>query len=231
MYALHIGNKNYSSWSLRAWVLMKTLGIPFEEKFHQFPDDRPSYNDFRKFSPTGLVPVLDHGGNKVWDTLGITEYLAERHAGVWPSNQHARDWARSAAAEMHGGFSSLRNLCGMNCGIRVKLPATTPPLQRDFDRLDELWTEGLKRFGGPFLAGAHFTAVDAFFCPVAFRVQTYGIKLSEAAMAYAHRLLDLPAMMEWYEAALREDFREPMHENEHIAAGTWTADYRVQPRG
>jgi glutathione S-transferase len=231
MYALHIGNKNYSTWSLRPWVLMKTLGIPFEEKFHQFPPDGPSFPVFRTFSPSGLVPVLDNGAGKIWESLGIVEYLAERHPGVWAKDQSARDWSRSAAAEMHGGFGALRNTCGMNCGIRVTLPVITPALKRDLDRLDELWTEGLTRFGGPFLAGRDFSAVDAFFCPVAFRIQTYGLELSAPSMAYAQRLLDLPAMRDWYDAALKEDFREPGHENDHIAAGKWTADYRAKPKG
>jgi glutathione S-transferase len=230
MYVLHIGNKNYSSWSLRAWVLLRQLGIPFEERFHQFPPDGPSYPSFRKFSPSGLVPVLDNGAAKIWESLGIIEYLAERHHGVWSADQDARDWSRSAAAEMHGGFSNLRNICGMNCGIRVTLPGIAAGLQRDLDRLDELWNDGLSRFGGPFLAGKSFSAVDAFFCPVAFRIQTYGLKLSDKAMAYATRLLELSAMKEWYAAAIAEDFREPGHENDHIAAGAWTADYRAKPK-
>lgn len=133
MYTLHIANKNYSSWSLRPWVLMKTLGIPFEEKLHPFPDDRPSYPDFIKFSPTGLVPVLDDGDIVVWESLGITEYLGDRYAAVWPAGEAARAWARSAVAEMHAGFSTLRNVCGMNCGIRVEL-AEYPEARRGASR-------------------------------------------------------------------------------------------------
>jgi glutathione S-transferase len=229
MYTLHIGNKNYSSWSLRPWVLMTTLGIPFEEQLHRFPSGRSSYPEFRNFSPTGLVPVLDDGVTKIWESLGIVEYLAERHPGVWPTDPATRAWARSATAEMHAGFSNLRNICGMNCGIRVRLKAFPDGLKRDLERIQELWSEGRSRFGGPFLAGSAFTAADAFFCPVAFRVQTYGLPLGEENAAYAQRLLDLPAMRQWYEAALKEDFRESGHENEHIEAGEWLADYRAKP--
>ncbi|MBI4921998.1 MAG: glutathione S-transferase family protein [Devosia nanyangense] len=230
MYTLHIANKNYSSWSLRPWVLLKTLGIPFEEKLHRFPADRPSYPEFRHFSPTGLVPVLEDGDWRAWESLGIVEYLADRHPGIWPADQRARDWARSAAAEMHAGFSSLRSTCGMNCGIRVTLPAIPDAVGRDLARIEELWADGLDRFGGPFLAGKSFTAVDAFFCPVAFRVQTYGLPLGGLARAYVDRLLALPAMREWYAAALSEDFREPGHEADAGASGEWTADLRAKPK-
>jgi glutathione S-transferase len=229
MYTLHIGNKNYSSWSLRPWVLLTTLDIPFEEQSHRFPSGRSSYPEFRHFSPTGLVPVLDDGATKIWESLGIVEYLAERHLGVWPADPAARAWARSATAEMHAGFSNLRNICGMNCGIRVRLKAFPDGLKRDLERIEELWSEGRSRFGGPFLAGNAFTAVDAFFCPVAFRVQTYGLPLSEDNATYVRRLLDLPAMQQWYEAGLTEDFREAGHERENQEAGEWLADYRAKP--
>ena len=227
MYVLHIANKNYSSWSLRPWVLLKTLGIPFEERLHAFPPDGPSYAEFRKFSPTGLVPVLVDGDWTAWESLGIVEYLADRHRSVWPAEQRARDWARSASAEMHAGFSSLRNVCGMNVGIRVKLHSLTESVKRDLARLEELWADGLDRFGGPFLAGREFTAVDAFFCPVAYRANTYGLPLADRARAYVNRLLALPAMQAWTEAALRENFREPGHESDARASGEWTADLRA----
>lgn len=227
MYTLHITNKNYSSWSLRPWVLMKTLGIAFEEKLHPFPADGPSYPEFVKFSPSGFVPVLDDGTVKVWDSLAIAEYLAERHPAVWPADAAARAWARSVAAEMHSGFSALRGTCTMNCGIRVRLPALPDGLKANLARLDALWTEGLERYGGPFLTGAAFTAVDAFFCPVAFRAQTYGLAFGATASGYLERLRDLPAMRDWYEAALKETFREPGHEAEAKAAGEWTADLRA----
>jgi glutathione S-transferase len=127
---------------------------------------------------------------------------------------------------MHSGFGELRNRCTMNCGIRVKLAAVPPALEKEIARLDELWGEGLERFGGPFLAGKSFTAADAFFAPVAFRVQTYGLKLEERSKAYVQRLLTLPALESWYAGALAEAWREPEHEEEAKAAGTWVADFR-----
>ncbi len=228
MYALHLGNKNYSSWSLRPWVLLKTLGIPFDERQHIFPEDGPSYPLFKSFSPTGFVPVLEDGDIKVWDTLGIVGYVAEDHPEVWPADKAARAWARSAAAEMHSGFSALRNQCGMNIGIRCKTPEIDAALRANLDRLDELWGEGLTRFGGPFLAGALFNAVDAFFCPVAFRVQTYSLPLSPRSREYVDRLLALSAMKEWYEAGIAEPFREPNHEGETTLAHAVIADYRAK---
>jgi len=226
MYVLYVGNKNYSSWSLRPWVLMRQLGIPFEERLVRF-DEGSSWASFRQFSPTGKVPCLVDGPTHVWDSLAITEYLAERHAGVWPADAEARAFARCAAAEMHGGFPVLRDACTMNCGLRVKLAAPSPALQAEVARLDELWREGLTRFGGLFLAGAAFTAADAFFAPVAFRAQTYGLTLSEPSAAYVERLLALPAMRAWYADALAEPWREPGHEDEARRAGVWLADLRA----
>lgn len=231
MYELYIANKNYSSWSLRPWVLMRQLGLTFNEHVVPFTDGAPGSNwdAFRSFSPTGKVPALNHDGTSLWDSLGIVEYLAERHDGVWPNDPQARAWARCAAAEMHSGFGALRQHCTMNCGIRVRLEHVSEALRGDIARLDELWNEGLARFGGPFLGGASFSAVDAFFAPVAFRVQTYGLKLSPAAQAYVARLLDLPAMREWLADALAETWREPGHEAEASEAGTLLEDLRSAP--
>src|SRR6185295_12474755 len=120
MYVLYVGNKNYSSWSLRPWVLLRECAIPFEERLVPFADGS-SHATYRSFSPTGKVPCLVDGGVVVWDSLGITEYLAERHAGVWPADPVARAWARCTAAEMHSGFGALRETCPMSCGIRVRL--------------------------------------------------------------------------------------------------------------
>jgi glutathione S-transferase len=230
MYELYIANKNYSSWSLRPWVLMRELGLAFNERLVPFSDGGigANWDAFRSFSPTGKVPALTDGATAVWDSLGIVEYLAERHPGVWPIEAHARTWARCAAAEMHSGFGALREHCTMNCGIRVRLSETPAALKRDIARLDELWCEGVQRFGGPFLAGASFSAVDAFFAPVAFRVQTYGLKLSPVAQAYVARLLDVPAMQQWQADALAETWREPGHEKEAEAAGTLLEDLRNQ---
>ncbi|MBV8634358.1 MAG: glutathione S-transferase family protein [Burkholderiaceae bacterium] len=225
MYALHIANKNYSSWSLRPWLLMKELGIPFEERLSPF-HEVSNWEAFRGFSPTGKVPCLHADGEAVWDSLAIAEYLAESHPAVWPADRAARAWARCVAAEMHSGFGTLRERCTMNCGIRVKLHEMPPALLKDIARIEELWNQGIERFGGPFLAGRAFTAVDAFFAPVAFRIQTYGLQLNATAMAYADRLLALPAMQAWYEAGLNETWREPGHEEEARAVGTWLADLR-----
>ncbi len=227
MYELYIANKNYSSWSLRPWVLMRELALPFVEHLEPFPAD-PTSRAFHRFSPTGRVPCLHDGGTVVYDSLAIAEYLAERHSGVWPQDTAARTWARCASAEMHSGFEALRGSCSMNCGIRVRLDGISPALQTDLDRLDELWTEGLTRFGGPFLAGSDFSAVDAFFAPVAFRVQTYSPPLGASAAAYTQRLLALPSMQKWYADALQETWRDPLHEADIPAAGTLIEDHRRQ---
>ncbi len=211
VYVLHIANKNYSSWSLRPWVLMRTLGLDFEEKLQPFAEGS-SWSLFRRFSPTGQVPCLVDGEITVWDSMGITEYLADRHAQVWPSDKAARAWARCAAAEMHSGFSNLREICSMSIGIRVELHQSHPALLKDIQRLNELWSQGLQTFGGPFLAGEAFTAVDAFYAPIAFRVQTYGLQLEPEAMAYVQRLLALPAMQQWEYEALQEVWRDNQHE-------------------
>ena len=226
MYELIIGNKNYSSWSLRPWVLMKTLGIPFKERLEVFKPVT-SWEAFREFSPTGKVPLLRDGDVAVWESLAIVEYLAERHEGVWPADAKARAWARSAAAEMHAGFSTLRNICTMNCGISVRLDSLTLPLALELVRVNELWSEGLAKFGGPFLAGNQFTAVDAFYAPVAFRVKTYGLEMELASMQYVARLLELKSMQEWLAAALKEPWRDEPHEAEARRAGTWIEDRRA----
>lgn len=226
MYLLHIANKNYSSWSLRPWILMRELDIPFEERLTPFPTGS-SWTLYRPFSPSGRVPCLIDDGWAVWDSLAIAEYLAERHHGVWPVEAKARAWARSAAAEMHSSFTALRNLCPMSCGLRVEPFPMPDALKHDLFRLGDLWNDGLARFGGPFLAGASFTAVDAFFAPVAFRAQSYGLAFEGAAAAYPEQLLALPAMREWYEAGLAETWREPDHEAEVRAAGTIIEDIRA----
>lgn len=225
MYTLHITNKNYSSWSLRPWVLMRELDISFNEQLAVFTDSAIQKH-FMDFCPTGLVPCLHHDDLVVWDSLAIIEYLAERHAGVWPEDSRARAWARCAAAEMHSGFSALRQQCSMSCGVRIRIKEISPALQRNLDRLEQLWSEGLTRFGGPFLAGDKFTAVDAFYAPIAFSVRGYDLPLGKVAMDYVERLLQVNAMREWEQAALLEPWREPAHEQEVLAAGTLLADYR-----
>ncbi|WP_083023073.1 glutathione S-transferase family protein [Vreelandella lionensis] len=230
MFDLYIANKNYSSWSLRPWVLLKALEIPFNEHLMPFEGGfGESHTTFKRFSPSGLVPCLvDNDHNvAVWDSLAIVEYVAETHPNVWPQAREARAWARSASAEMHSGFGALRDECSMNCGVRVAMNELSPGLNGNLARLDALWQEGLAGFGGPFLAGERFTAVDAFYSPVAFRIQTFNLPLSEASLAYVQRLLALPAMQEWYEAALKETWREPMHEEETVKHATLLSDERA----
>jgi glutathione S-transferase len=227
MYELFIGNKNYSSWSLRPWVLMRTLGMPFSERLLRF-GDQEAWDHYRQTVPSGTVPALLDGTNVVWDSLAIVEYLAERDSRVWPADSAARAWARSASAQMHSGFGELRSRCPMSCGLRIRLHEPSPGLLRDLDGLSRLWTEGLERFGGPYLAGAAFTAVDAFFAPVAFRVQTYGLTLPAAASGYAPTLLRLPAMREWYADALAERFRDEAHEQDYPLIGTIQSDERAR---
>jgi glutathione S-transferase len=223
-YTLITANRNYSSWSLRPWVLMKALGIAFADRLEPFtkPDN---YEDFRKFSPTGQVPLLIDGERKIPDSLGITLYLADRHPGVWPSDEEARVFAQGAVAEMHGGFGHLRNECTMNVGVRVTPKPMSEGLKRNVQRVREIFETGLAHFGGPWLAGGEFTAADAFYAPVAFRIRTYGLDVGKG-QAWVDRVLAHPAMLEWEKAALAENWREVSHEQELAAAGVITADYR-----
>jgi glutathione S-transferase len=205
---------------------MRELAIPFEERLLVF-GDTASWAAYRKISPSGKVPCLQDAEATVWDSFAIADYLAEQTPSVWPESRLARAWARSAAAEMHSGFNELRNQCSMSCGVRISLKTMSPGLVSDLDRLSGLWNDGLQRFGGPYLAGRLFTAVDAFFAPVAFRVQTYGLPLDSAAAAYARRLLDLESMRAWYADALAETFRDRAHELEVADVGTVTQDLRA----
>ncbi|MBE9548146.1 MAG: glutathione S-transferase family protein [Proteobacteria bacterium] len=225
MYTLHIANKNYSSWSLRPWVLMRELSIPFAEKVTAFSAGS-NWKAFKEFCPSGLVPCLIDGGEAVWDSLAIMEYLAEKHSGVWPQQMPARSWARCASAEMHSGFYALRSQCPMNCGLRVKLHSLPDTLQHDIKRIDELMCEGLQRFGGPFLAGDKFTAVDAFYAPVIFRIQTYSLPMSKLAMNYVNTMLSLKSLREWEAMALNEEWREAAHEKEVLEMGVVLEDKR-----
>lgn len=202
-YTLYIGNKNYSSWSLRGWLAAKLSGAPFREVKIQL---RGTYNaDNRSFSPTALVPALHHGQVHVWDSLAISEYLAERHAGMWPEDPVARAWARSIAAEMHSGFSTMRNEMTMCIRERLDVRPWSDGLVANIARVEEIWTETRRRFGkgGPFLFGA-FTLADAFYAPVAFRFQTYGVQPAGDAGAYLAALLAQPFVKAWESDALAE---------------------------
>jgi glutathione S-transferase len=225
-YTLITANRNYSSWSLRPWLLMRAVGIAFEDRIEPFAS-LDNYEAFRAFSPSGQVPVLLDGERTVWDSLGIALYLGERHAGVWPTDEAARAWAVCAVAEMHGGFGALRRERTMTVGQRVTPTRGSDALARDVARVAELWGEGLERFGGPWLAGEHFTAVDAFYAPVAFRVRTWGIDVGAAGARWVETVLAHPATRAWEAAALAEAFREPGHEAEVADYGEVTSDERA----
>jgi glutathione S-transferase len=225
-YTLITANRNYSSWSLRPWLLMKALGLSFEDRLEPFTKPN-NYAEFRRFSPTGQVPVLLHEGRTIYDSLGITLYLADRHEGVWPEDPDARGWAQCAVVEMHAGFAALRNDCTMNVGVRVTPKPMSDALKANVARVRELWAEGLSRFGGPYLAGAAFSAADAFFAPVAYRVRTYGLDIGPAGRAWVDHILAHPAMQQWEAEALAESWREASHEEELRACGQIIADYRT----
>jgi glutathione S-transferase len=226
-YTLVTANRNYSSWSLRPWLLMRALGIGFADEVRPFAA-ADNYEAFRAFSPTGQVPVLLDGQRRMWDSLGITLYLAERHPGIWPEDEDARAFAQAIVAEMHGGFAALRNDCTMNVGVRVAPRPMSTELMRNVARLQEIFVQGLERFGGPWLAGPRFTAADAFYAPVAFRVRTFGLDVGPG-QAWVDHVLAHPAMKEWEAQALAEAWREAGHEAELAATGTITADYRRPP--
>lgn len=201
---LVIGNKNYSSWSLRPWLAMKVLGIGFQELRIALygPGAR---EEILRYSPSGKVPCLVEGATRVWDSLAILEYLAESHAALWPADPAARALARSISAEMHSGFASLRDHMPMNVRKRHPGKGRTPEVLEEIARIVTLWGECRERHGGagPHLFG-RFTAADAMYAPVVLRFRTYGVELPAACGAYVDAVLALPAMQEWIAAAERE---------------------------
>lgn len=204
---------------------MQARGIEFDEVLVPFASGSQA-SAFKEFSPTGRVPCLEANGVFIWDSLAICEYLAEQYPGCWPTDAIARAWARSASAEMHSGFQTLRSLCPMNCGIRVALEKIDEGLRAEAERIDALWVEGLTNFGGPYLAGKEYGIVDAFFAPVIFRVQSYGLQLSHPAQSYVQRMLSLPSMQRWYAEALAETWRKPEYEQAASAHGKIVRDFR-----
>lgn len=199
MYRLFV-SAPLSSWSLRPWILLKELAIPFETKQLRYELDAVKrHESFAQVSPTAKVPCLYHDGEVIWDSLAIMEYIAEDYPQVWAEDKKARAWSRSACAEMHSGFSALREVCGFNPLEDVPLASIPDAVQTDLRRINQLWEEGLARFGGPFLAGNRFTAVDAFFVPVASRIATYHLEsmLNPLALVYQQRLLALPSFAVW----------------------------------
>lgn len=205
MYTLYLGNKNYSSWSLRGWLAMKLAGAPFDEVMVALSDGGPPNPANRAFSPSARVPCLHDGDVVVWDSLAIGETLAERHAGLWPADGATRAWARSVCCEMHSGFTALRREMTMCIRERVDVRPWSPLLAADVARVAEIWNEGRRRFGGggAYLCGA-LSLADAFYAPVAFRFRTYGVAPDGAAGAYLSELLAHPLLREWEAAALAE---------------------------
>jgi len=203
---LVIGNKNYSSWSMRPWVLLKQLGIPFEEKKLRFHSDEWDA-EIERWSPSRLVPVLWRDKQTVWDSLAIAEAVHEwfPDKGVWPKDAVARAFARCAAAEMHSGFRDLRSNMPMN--IRSSHPGKgmKPEVQANIDRIEKLWAEARSRFGaaGPFLFGA-FSAADAMYAPVVMRFKTYAVKLAPESQRYCDAMQAAPGVRAWIDDALKE---------------------------
>jgi glutathione S-transferase len=203
MYTLYLGNKNYSTWSLRGWLAARLSGAPFAEVIVQLSGTHNT--DWLRFSPTARVPALHDGDIVVWDSLSISEYLAERHPGMWPADRAVRAWARSVCAEMHSGFGSLRNDMTMCIRERVDVRPWSAALQADIARVNAIWNEGRRRFGagGDFLCGA-FSLADVFYAPVAFRFRTYGVAPQGDAGPYLASLLAHPFLREWEAAALAD---------------------------
>ena len=222
MLQLYIGNKNYSSWSMRPWVLLRQAGIAFEEvpvRFDGFDANSQFKRQLKAVSPTARVPVLVDGGLTVWDSLAIAEYLAETQPDkqLWPADRAARARARSVVAEMHSGFGALRSHCGMN--IEARLPEAGAIVWRDqagvradVQRLIDMWSELLAQHGGPMLFG-QFTIADAFYAPVCMRLITYGLPVPQPIADYVRRVQQLPGVKAWIDGALAErdflDFEEP----------------------
>lgn len=222
MLKLFVGNKNYSSWSMRPWVLLTQAGIAFEEEMVRF-DSFDSDSTFKKtltgITPTAKVPVLVDEDLAIWDTLAIAEYLAERYPekNLWPQDRAARARARSVCAEMHSGFTGLRGHCPMN--IEASLPEIgalvwrdQPAVRSDVQRLVQMCASLLQQHGGPMLFGA-FSIADAYFAPVCMRFNTYGLPLPAVVADYVRRVTALPGVAAWIADALAEkdflDFEEP----------------------
>jgi glutathione S-transferase len=220
---LYIGNKNYSSWSMRPWVMLKNAGIAFEEiklRFDSFDKGSQFRTAIEKISPVGKVPVLVDGGLTVWDTLAIAEYAAESfpHKQLWPQDKSQRARARSICAEMHSGFTNLRGACMMN--IEASLPDVgalvlrdKPGVRADVQRIEAIWGELLAEHGGPYLFGARFTIADAYFAPVCMRFKSYALSSKPQIHAYVEAIRNAAGVKEWIADALVEndfrDFEEP----------------------
>jgi len=202
---LVIGTKKWSTWSMRPWLVLKRAGLSFTETLVDLRRDGETTDAIRAHSPSGLVPALKDGDLTVWDSLAICEYVAEKQPGLWPPDAAARAQARAAAAEMHSGFSSLRGECPMDLSVEPRAVELSEATHRDLRRITALWSELLARYGGPFLCGG-WSIADAFYTPLATRIRTYGVKLSDfgdsgACGEYAKRLLETPEFKAWEAAA------------------------------
>jgi len=213
---LILGNKNYSSWSLRPWIAMRQTGMTFEEEI--IPLYEPgSREKILHYSPAGKVPILIDGDVAIWESLAILEHLAEKFpkAALWPADEAARAHGRAIAAEMHAGFGALRRHCPMNMRRRRRKLALTPEVVEDVRRIEVIWTECRERFGrgGPFLLGG-FSVADAMYAPVVSRFYSYDIGVGSAAEAYMATVMSLPAWKEWESAGEREPWVMPGNERD-----------------
>lgn len=212
--SIYLGNKNYSSWSLRAWLALRRTGQEFAEEVIPLRE-KDSYEHILRYSPSGKVPVLHHKGVVVWDSLAIGEFLAETYpkARLWPRDAAQRAHARAISAEMHSGFPDLRRTMPMN--MRSSFPGheITPETQADINRVTAIWRDCRLRFGGngDYLFGA-FTIADAMFAPVVSRFKTYGISLDDTVRVYAETIWNMPDLQQWYEAARNEPWIIPVFE-------------------
>ena len=213
MFDLYIGNKNYSSWSLRPWLLMKHFGIPFAE--HMVSVAGRDYNPALKpLAGNARVPCLHDDGFQVWESIAIAEYLAERTPAMWPADARARARARSVSAEMHAGFAHLRTAMPMNLKFELRGKPATPEVQRDIDRVVDIWSEARTCYAtadGPYLFGA-FSVADAMFAPVVWRLHVYNVPLPAVAADYSAAMRAHPAMAEWRAAALLETEAHPHYD-------------------
>ena len=214
MLKIVVGNKKYSSWSLRGWLALKLTGAPYEEVV--VPLDMPdTAQNIRKYSPSGRVPALIDGNVTVWDSLAIAEYLHEKfpEKRLWPKDAAQRARARSVAAEMHSGFANLRNDCSMKIVQQYPYKPLRAETQADVDRIVAIWEECLKQSGGPFLFGKERCVADAFYAPVVSRFRTYSIPVSGAAKAYCDAVWAWPDLQQWVADAQRETLRAKFHED------------------
>ena len=226
---LTISSKNYGAWALRGWLMAKLAGLDFTEKVIP-PDDPAMKAEMLLLSSSMLVPSLQNNGLRVWDTMAIGEYLNEikPKGGLLPADAAARAHCRAICGEMHSGFASMRGSLPMNIKARYKAFKVWSRAQADIDRVTAIWRECLGRYGGPYLFGKTPTIADAMYAPVTFRALTYALDFGPKGNVYAGMIRDLPAMKDWYDAALKEPWRDASHEDEVADYGAVTADYRTR---